>query len=181
MAREYPFPTERYDLVGRVTRSHGIRGELKITPLSGSVEDFDNYSRVALVAADGRMTDVLDIRRSRVQGNQLILKLDTIDTKDEADLTISMGVLIERDERIHRDVPAPDDELIGVTVTTTEDMVVGTVERIDHTGAHPLLIVTKDRREFLIPLVDAIIVGRTRDKMIIDPPPGLLEINERDQ
>ncbi|MEJ2058357.1 MAG: ribosome maturation factor RimM [Desulfofustis sp.] len=181
MARQYPFPTERYELVGRVIRSHGINGEIKVLPVQGSVEDFENYSRVALVAADGRMTDVLDIKRSKVQGKQFILKLDTIDTKDEADLTVSMGVLGLRDEHRCSGSHSSGEDLVGTSVTTTDNELVGTVERIDHTGAHPLLIVRKDRQEYLIPLVDAIIVSHTDGKMIIDPPPGLLEINERDQ
>ena len=132
MDPQYPYPTDRFDLVGRVTRSHGIRGEIKVLPLRGSVDDFSNYSRVALVAADGRMTDVLDITRSKVQGKQIILKLDTIDTKDEADLTVAMGVLGLRDERGHSDSDSPEQDLIGVGVTTADDEFIGIIERIDH-------------------------------------------------
>jgi len=180
MAPQYPYPADRFDLVGRVTRSHGIRGEIKVAVLQGSVDDFNNYSRVALVAADGRMTDVLDVKRSTVQGKQIILKLDTIDTKDEADLTVSMGVLSLPCERRSSD-RLPGDDLIGTRVTTTDNTFIGVTRRIDHTGAHPLLVVEKDRDEFLIPLVDSIIVDRSGDTVVIDPPPGLLEINREDR
>ncbi len=181
MTRQYPFPTEHYDLVGRVIRSHGIRGEIKVIPLQGSVEDFEKYSRVALVAADGRMTDVLEITRSKAQGKQLILKLDTIDTKDEADLTVSMGVLSMRGRTRRSDSSPQRNDLVGLTVETTDKQVLGTIERIDHTGAHPLLIVRRGGDEHLIPLVDAIVVGHTEGTVIIDPPPGLLDINSGDQ
>jgi len=90
MAQQYPYPTEKYVLVGRVTRSHGLKGEIKVLPIQGSIVGLNNYSRVALVANDGRMTDLLDIVRWRPQGKQIILKLDTIDSKSEADLTVAM-------------------------------------------------------------------------------------------
>lgn len=180
MAPKYPYPADRFDLVGRVTRSHGIRGEIKVAVLQGSVDDFNNYSRVALVAADGRMTDVLDIERSKVQGKQIILKLDTIDTKDEADLTVSMGVLCLPSERCSSD-SFPGDDLLGTRVTTIDNEFIGVTRRIDQTGAHPLLVVEKGGDEILIPLVEAIIVDRSGDRVVIDPPPGLLEINREDR
>ena len=96
MASQYPYPAEKFNLIGRVTRSHGLKGEIKVLPLQGNTKEFYNYGRVALVATDGRMTDLLDIVRWRTQGTQVILKLATIDNKSEADLTAGMGVLCSR-------------------------------------------------------------------------------------
>lgn len=179
MTQKYPYPAERFSLVGRVTRSHGIKGELKVLPLQGPNDDFKQYSRVALVAADGRMTEVLDIVRSRVHGRQVILKLDTIDTKNEADLTVEMGVLCLRGEMRPDAGETDDPELLGTEVATTDGTVIGSVNSVSHTGAHPLMVVQGDSDEYLIPLVDDIVVERTDRKIIIDPPVGLLEINRK--
>ncbi len=179
MAQKYPYPADRFSLVGRVTRSHGIKGELKVLPLQGPDDDFKRYSRVALVAADGRMTEVLDIVRSRVHGRQVILKLDTIDTKNEADLTAEMGVLCLRGEMLPNTGESDDPEMIGVEVATADGTVIGTVGSVSHTGAHPLMVVQGDCDEYLIPLVEEIVVERTDRKIIIDPPDGLLEINRK--
>ena len=179
MAQKYPYPADRFSLVGWVTRSHGIKGELKVLPLQGQDDDFKRYSRAALVAADGRMTDVLDIVRSRVHGKQVILKLDTIDTKNEADLTVGMGILCLRGEMLHKDGESDDPEMTGIEVATADGTVIGTVASVSHTGAHPLMVVLGDSDEYLIPLVDAIVVERTDRKIIIDPPAGLLEINRK--
>ena len=179
MAQKDLYPADRFSLVGRVTRSHGIKGELKVSPLQGPDDDFKQYSRVALVAADGRMTEVLDIVRSRVHGRQVILKLDTIDTKNEADLTVDMGVLCLRGEMLPDAGESDDPALIGVEVATLDGSVIGTVGSVSHTTAHPLLVVLGDRDEYLIPLVDEIVIERTDRKIIIDPPAGLLEINRK--
>jgi len=177
MASQYPYPADKFALVGRVTRSHGLKGELKVRPFSGDTEGFEHYGRVALVAADGRMTDLLDIVRWRTQGKQVILKLATIDNKSEADLTAGMGVLCSR-----RDVPvAPEQdsghELIGFEVVTVDHTIVGRIAAVSHTGAHPVLIVRGETEEFLIPLVDQIVVQRRESAVVIDPPQGLLDIN----
>ena len=178
MAQEYPYPTEKYVLVGRVTRSHGLKGEIKVLPIQGSIVGLNNYSRVALVAADGRMTDLLDIVRWRPQGKQIILKLDTIDSKSEADLTVAMGVLCARQDSPETMEEDSSSSLVGLEVVTVADLIVGIVENVSHTGAHPLLIVKNGQEEILIPLVDEMIVDRQESRIVIDPPPGLLEINK---
>lgn len=178
MAQQYPYPAEKYVLVGRVTRSHGLKGEIKVLPIQGSIVGLNNYSRVALVATDGRMTDLLDIVRWRPQGKQIILKLDTIDSKSEADLTVAMGVLCARQDSPEAMEEDSGSSLVGLEVVTIADLIVGIVENVSHTGAHPLLIVKNGQEEILIPLVDEMIVDRQESRIVIDPPPGLLEINK---
>ena len=179
MAQQYPYPAEKYVLVGRVTRSHGLKGEIKVLPIQGSIVGLNNYSRVALVATDGRMTDLLDIVRWRPQGKQIILKLDTIDSKSEADLTVAMGVLCARQDNPEATEENHGGSLIGLEVVTVADLIVGIVDDIIQTGAHPLLIIKNEREEILVPLVDEMIVDRQESRIVINPPPGLLEINKR--
>lgn len=177
MAPQYPYPAEKFNLIGRVTRSHGLKGEIKVLPLQGDTNEFDNYGRVALVAADGRMTDLLDIVRWRTQGTQVILKLATIDNKSEADLTVGMGVLCSRQTLPVSVEQGSSLEMIGLEVLTVDKKVVGIIEAIRDTGAHPIMIVRGNGEEFLVPLVDEIVVDCRESKVIIDPPPGLLDIN----
>ena len=177
MTPQYPYPADRFELVGRVTRSHGLKGEIKVLPLEGPQQDFNEYSRVALVADDGRMTDLLDIVRWRIQGKLVILKLATIDSKSEADLTAGMGVLCSRQDRPIVEGDREVTELFGLEVVTVDGKHVGTVETISHTGAHPLMIVVSNEEEIMIPVVEEMIVDRQETRIIIDPPPGLLDIN----
>jgi 16S rRNA processing protein RimM len=177
MASQYPYPAEKFNLIGRVTRSHGLQGEIKVLPLRGDKEGFENYGRVALVAADGRMTELLDIVGWRPQGRQVILKLATIDNKSEADLTAGMGVLCIRQDSPDAPEHGSGVGLIGLEVVTVLNQRVGRVEEIRHTGAHPVLIVRGGEEEFLVPLVDEIVVERRESSLVIDPPEGLLDIN----
>lgn len=180
MSKQYPFPAEKYLLIGKVTRAHGLKGELKVVALSGQPENFLQYSRLALVAEDGRMTTTLNLSKVRTQGKYVVLKLDTIDTKNEADLTAGMCVLVLRE-----DLPELEDdefylhELIGVTVKLYDsNRVIGVIETFFNNGAQDIVVVRDDSSEYYIPLVDDIIVSQDDKQIIIDPPPGLLEIND---
>lgn len=183
MALQYPYPADQYTLVGRVTRSHGLNGEFKVSPLWGPPDTFEKYSRAALVAADGRMTELLDIKQCRVQGKQIILKLDTIDNKNEADLLVSMGVLTSSEDHAaaNDELDKQPHKLIGSWVYTLDGNRVGELVDVSHTGGHPLLIIVDGTDEYLVPLVEEIVVDITDERIVIDPPDGLLAINKPEQ
>lgn len=178
MVVPYPFPTDRYRLVGKVTRAHGLKGELKIVCLSEDPEQFRQFSRVALVATDGRMTAPLDVIKVRRQGKLVILKLDTIDTRNEADLTAGMGVLLPDDQPLAQSTNRlAAHRLRGLTVRTVAPAtIVGTVSGCFDNGAQQIMVVYGDDREVLIPLVPEIIVRIDERDIVIDPPPGLLDL-----
>jgi len=179
MSEQYSFPADRYVLIGRVSKAHGLKGELKVMPLPEQAEHFRDYSRVALVATDGRMTAPLKLMQSRQQGKQIILKLDSIDSRNEADLTAGMGVLLAKEDLPERlGNKGSSHQLEGLIVKTVErGEIVGTVETFFHNGAHEILVVRHDDKEFLIPLIDEIVIEYNDREILIDPPPGLLEIS----
>jgi 16S rRNA processing protein RimM len=179
MSEQYLFPAHKYILIGKVIRAHGLKGDLKIIPFSYQPEHFINDSRFALIADDGRMTKPLRSQKIRDLGKQIILKLDTIDTRDEAELTIGMGVLLDRDDLSDIDAERVyPDQLEGLAVRVHSSAeTIGVVESSFSNGAHDIIVVRQGRNEFLIPLVDEIVVSYDDTEIIIDPPPGLLEIN----
>jgi 16S rRNA processing protein RimM len=71
-----------------------------------------------------------------------------------------------------------DDQLIGLRVEDTEGFELGQVRRISHVGGDLLVIRRNDGRELLVPFVSAIVpeVDLAAGKVVVDPPPGLLEL-----
>lgn len=179
MSEQYSFPADDYVLVGRVTRAHGLRGEVKAVLFADQAEHLNDYSRVALVATDGRMTAMLDLMQIRKQGNKIILKLATIDTKNEADLTVGMGILLLKEDMPGKTGQNRDSYRFEGCMVKTIDRgeIIGTVVGSFHNGAHEILVVRNDKVEHLIPLIDEIVVARNDREILIDPPPGLLELS----
>jgi 16S rRNA processing protein RimM len=67
--------------------------------------------------------------------------------------------------------------LVGLDVVTTAGEAVGTVSEVLHLPAQDVLSVTSGDREILVPFVSAVVpqVDIDARRIVIDPPPGLLD------
>jgi 16S rRNA processing protein RimM len=72
-------------------------------------------------------------------------------------------------------------DLAGLRVETAAGMVVGTVDHVQFAAGVPLLIVAGTHGEVLVPFVERICqrVDVANGVIVIDPPEGLLEANDR--
>jgi len=70
-------------------------------------------------------------------------------------------------------------DLIGCRVETASGQTVGVVEDVEGTVEGSRLVVRGDRGEILIPLVEEICraVDPAAKRIVVEPPPGLLELN----
>lgn len=166
--------------VGKVSKAHGIRGEIKIYPYSGDPEQFSSsYQRIFLSGDKDRMPVSYDVERSRVQGRQVLLKLENCSTRTEAESLTGQQVYVpvndlpklgENEFYLH--------ELEGRQLVDTAGTLLGYATRVIETSGHDLLVVQQEGKEYLVPVVGDFIVNIEKDRVVLDLPPGLLEINE---
>ena len=57
-------------LLGKITRPHGIRGEVKVHPYSGQPENFLRYREILVGGEDQEERISYTIEQSRVQGRR---------------------------------------------------------------------------------------------------------------
>lgn len=166
-------------LVGKVSKPHGLKGQLKIYPYSGSTENFQSYSRLRLTYPDGKPLGWFDVRENRNQGKFAVVTLAGIHSRTEAEAVTGFEIWVDRDSM----PPLTDEEfywqdLIGRDVITVSGMRLGKVSSFLATGAHDILVVTEKDREYMIPAVEQFVLGLNEDDaLVVDPPEGLLEIN----
>jgi 16S rRNA processing protein RimM len=137
--------------VGQIERPFGVRGEIKVRPLSDVPGRFEGLRRVSLMGRDGRTleTSVTHVRRA---GARFILGLAGLTTPEEASLW--RGGYIRT---IRGSVPdLPDGQyyecdLIGLTVHTEEGRTIGRVEEIWNFPGNPVFVVRQEEKELLIP------------------------------
>ncbi len=180
MLNDYVFPTDTFLLIGKVTKAHGMKGEVKIIFFSGQPENMSQYQEVVLVDSRGNLTSALAVDRSRKQGKIGIVQLATITDRNKAEAVEGMGVLLERKFL----PPLADNEFywhqyISKIVLDLEGRVIGTVDNIFSNGAQDIMAIKSGKDEILVPISRSIIVNDSGDKIIIDPPPGLLELNSK--
>lgn len=181
MLDDFTFPEDRFLLVGKITKPHGLKGELKVFAYSGDPASLVRYPRAVLVDGDGRLSPEIAIERSRVQERGAILKFGGVGDRDTARKLQGAGMLVYKE-----DLPAAESDeyywyrLYDLPVKTSEGRHLGRVASIFSNGAQDIMVVADGRSEYLIPLIDSVIAEQTEEGVVITPPPGLLEMNAGD-
>lgn len=99
------------------------------------------------------------LQQCRLHGNELVARLKEVADRTEAEALKGALFGIPRAE-----LPEPEEgayywgDLIGMRVTGTDGVSLGTVDRLLETGANDVLVVVDDEgKERLLPFVDAVI------------------------
>lgn len=178
MQHHYSYPENRYILIGVVIKAQGLRGEVSIHAVSGQPENLRTYPALTLVDKQGGLSPRLTVTGFRVQKGRAVILFDGVTDRSHAEQLAGMGVLLDK-----KDLPqlAPEEfywhELTGLPVRTVDGRSLGCMQSVFSNGAQDVMVIGDEDREYMIPLMPGIIVGQNSRELVIDPPPGLLEIN----
>jgi 16S rRNA processing protein RimM len=176
MVADFTFP-EDYLLVAIITGPHGLKGDFKLQCFSDDTETMLGYPRLVLVDNQGHLSPALQVEKCRIQGKTVVLKLEGVDDRNQAEALHGKGILVRK-----ADLPAlAEDEyywyqLVNLPVATADGQKLGVIDSIFSNGAQDIMVVKDGNTELLIPIVDSIIKEHTEKGVVITPPPGLLEI-----
>lgn len=159
-------------LVGKITNTHGIMGEVRVMNLS----DFERYGPGSVVhVIEKGVQKSYVITRARPHKNQLIVKFEGYDNiNDVLDLK---GKELYASGRLESELGEDDfryDDLIGKNVITDDGNTFGVVSAIIEVPQGHLLEVTHGTRKILIPFVSQFVGDITEDRIVIHPIEGLL-------
>ena len=174
-------PNDRDGLVaiGEIARPHGLRGEVRVTPLTDHPERFERVTECVLWDATRDERETRRITTARRHGDNVLLTFAGCETPEDAQALAGRLIALPRSQAL----PPPEGsfypwQLEGATVTTEDGRLVGRVRAIEHAGAQDLWVVAGDTREHLIPAVPEIVidVDVAAQRVVIRPPEGLLEL-----
>lgn len=170
---------EQLICIGIVKSAHGVRGEMKLFPLTDAPEYYRAVEEVVLATKNG--LTVHPVQKLQMVGRFWQLALKDISDRTAAELLKGAEVLLDKDAL----KPLEGDEyfqheLIGCTVETVDGKNVGQVTHIMETGANDVLEVATQNGTAMIPLVKDVIrtVDTTARMIRIEPLPGLLDPDE---
>lgn len=171
---------ERLTCIGVVTHAHGIKGELKVSPLTDSLRYYEDADSVILETKRGLAT--YPVTRMRAAAGTWILTLEGVADRDGAEALQGASVLLE-DSRLRPLAPGEyfHHDLIGCTVETLSGEAVGRIEEVMETGANDVLVVSRaGGGGVMVPMIASVVkaVDVAAKKVRIDPMPGLLEPEE---
>lgn len=159
--------TPGYVAVGRIGAPWGVRGDVKVLPLT----DFpERFRPGAPLWVRGRRHEV---QRSRWSRGLVYLGLSDIDSRNAAGEL--RGALLEVPEGDL--TPLPEGQyyrfqIIGLEVCTPEGSSLGRVAEILSTGSNDVYVVRGGPRELLIPAIEDVVreVDLEGGRLVVEPP-----------
>lgn len=172
-------PTQQPDfiIIGRITKPHGVRGAVKVEPITDDPNRFSLLEQVHIGTED-KPGDAVDIERVQFQNKLIILTLATVSSREAADVLRGKYLHIPADQAL--DLPDGSSyiyDLIGLEVYTNKNEFVGTVKDFQEYPANDMFVIENNEREYLIPDVPDIVedVDLDAGTIIINPIDGLLD------
>ncbi len=167
---------KNYLEIGEIVGTHSIHGEVRVNPWCDSPEFVKKFKTLYF---DSEGKNPVKIKSARPHGNVVLVKLDGIDTVEEAQKMRGKILWMRR-----ADAKLPEGnyfiaELIGCKVydADNKDICYGTLTDVSETGANDVWHITKDNREYLIPAIPDVLIETdvASDTIIIRPLKGIFD------
>ena len=168
-------------VVARIGKPHGLRGEVTV-----QLHTDDPDARLAVgsvllteAAAGSGVPKALTVRSTRVHQGTWLLGFEEIPDRTGAE-SLRGTRLLAAPASDEEDDGWYEDELVGLAVLTRDGTRIGAVTGLEVGPAQDLLVVTLDTGgDAYLPFVEAIVpeVDTQLGRVVVDPPPGLLELN----
>lgn len=172
-------PDERLVTIGAIARPHGLRGALRVVPLTDDPDRFGRLAECVVCDPAGGHRERRRLTAARRQGAAVVVSLAGCNTVEAARALVGWLVAVPE----HQAMPPGAGrfypwQLAGCRVETEDGREVGTVAGIETSPAHDLWVVAADGREHLVPAVADIVldVDLGRRRVVIRPPEGLLDL-----
>ena len=163
--------------IGKARKTFGVKGEIKIEPMTDHPERFKDLRRVYLTSPRGE-EKTCTVSSVRYMNGEPVLLLKGYDTPEKARELNGWLVQVPREEAM----PLPEGqyywfELIGMEVESDTGETLGTIIDIFETGSNDVYVMKSGRKEIYLPATREVIrqIDRTTKKMIIHVAEGLLD------
>ena len=165
-----------YIEIGQIINTNGLKGVVKVNPFTDDISKFEDLKYV-YIQLKNELKKV-KIEQVRYNKNQVLLKLEGIDSIEEAEKYRNFYLKTEKEsqEDLGEDTYYIVD-LIGIDVYSDKNEYLGKIEDVFPTGSNDVYVV-KDNlgKQILIPAIADVVkeVDLKNKKMIINLIPGLI-------
>ena len=165
---------DKWVKIGKIAKPHGVRGTLKVLPLTDDKTRYNKLKKVYIQTHHG--IKEFDILAVRYQDKFVLLDLVGIETMTEAEGYIGNYLVIDKKDRmpLHENTYYIED-LIGLDVYE-KDVYLGKLTDVMQPGSNDVYSITlEDGKELLLPAIKSVILEVNIDLglMKVNVPEGL--------
>lgn len=162
--------------IGKIVGAFGIKGEVKIYPMTNYFEMFFDFDEMYIESKNG--FSPLHLTKSRIHKNTIVAVFTEIPSMDDVSPYLQKDIFVKEEQ-----LPALEEgehylfQLLGMDVFTTEGEFLGRIEDVFDSGAHSVYVVKNGEREIMIPGIPSVIIEKDYPgrKMVVKLLPGLLD------
>ena len=164
--------------IGKIRKSHGLKGELRIFIEAEYLKDFQKAKLLFLGTPDNNIPYFISSLRS---APNLLIKLEEVDTKEQADALGKAYILLPEAELSINEAPEEEEagleQLVGYQLYD-RDSLIAEIIRIDSYPQQEMIVCIIDGKEKLIPFHEALIesINAKNRRLIMHIPEGLLDL-----
>lgn len=151
--------------IGKITSTHGIKGEMRVQPWCDSPEYMKKFKTLYLDKKGEKPVTV----SSRPNGNMVIMKMQGVDTVEQASKFRDKILYMKRSDAHLPDGTWFIQELIDCTVVDADDdsKIYGIISDVSETGANDVWHIKQNDKEYLIPAIPSVVISTDVVKGII--------------
>ena len=163
-----------YIQVGKIVNTHGIRGDVKVLPLTDEKERFEELKTV-FIGDEKLKLEIVKV--GYIKGN-VLLKFKNYDNINDVEKFKNTSVWLDENDKVK--LPQYTyfiHDIVGLEVYLIDGTYLGKVKDVLQPGANDIYVVKNDGKEYLIPAIKDVVkeVNVDEKKIIIEPLKGLLE------
>lgn len=161
--------------IGRIVNTHGLRGEVKVYPLTDQAERFEELDYLFIGEGEEKKK-LLSVKHHK---NMVLLRIEGIDSIEKAEALREKYLFIDRENlrELEEDEHLIAD-LIGLSVIDVSGNPVGVLKDVLSYAANDVyLIESPEGREYLIPGLKRFVpeIDMEKGQILIDPIEGMIE------
>ncbi len=153
-----PAAEDSFIWAGRVVKTQGLKGEVRIASGGGDFKTF-SQGQMVWIGKDGEERRTLTVESSRPHKQSVLLTFREVKDIREAEQLVGALVYVNSADL----QPLPSEEfywyqLRGLQVKTDAGEILGTVEEVVPTGSNDVFVVRNEGREILIPATEEVVL-----------------------
>ena len=166
----------KYLEIGQIVNTFGIKGMVKIKPFTDDINRFDRLKKIYISNKNGKKE--YQIQEVKYHKNMVLMKLEGVDTLEQADLLRQSYLLVDRaDEEPLEEGVYYIVDLLGLEVYTDENKLLGKVEDIFNTGSNDIYVIKDEMgKQILLPGIPEVLknVDLEKGRITVHLIPGLI-------
>ena len=166
----------KYLEIGQIVNTFGIKGMVKIKPFTDEINRFDRLKKIYISNKNGKKE--YQIQKVKYHKNMVLMKLEGVDTPEQADLLRQSYLLVDRaDEEPLEEGVYYIVDLLGLEVYTDDNKLLGKVDDIFNTGSNDIYVVKDEMgKQILLPGIPEVLknVDLEKGRITVHLIPGLI-------